>query len=75
MTHPGQGLPDRAARRRFLKFSAAGFAAVALPDLARAQLATQPPPKHAAIDELKTAGAAILHLHARDPANGRPSPR
>jgi hypothetical protein len=65
MTHPGQGLPLRAARRRFLKFSAAGFAAVALPGLARAQLATQPPPKRAAIDEFSVTAPVSIEVNAR----------
>jgi hypothetical protein len=65
MTHPGQGLPLRAARRRFLKLSAAGLAAAALPRLARAQLATQPPPKRAATDEFSVTAPVSIEVNAR----------
>ena len=65
MTHPRQGLPHRAARRRFLKFGAAGLAAAALPSFARAQLATQPPPKRAAIDEFSVTTPVSIEVNAR----------
>jgi len=48
-----------AVRRRVLGLTAAGFAATALPDIARAQLATQPPPKSAKIDEFSVTRAGL----------------
>jgi hypothetical protein len=65
MTHRGQGVPRRPARRRFLRLSAAGFAAAALPSLARAQLATQPPPKQGATDEFSVTAPVSIEVNAR----------
>jgi hypothetical protein len=65
MTHRGQGLPHAASRRRFLKLGAAGFAAAALPRIARAQLATEPPPKLAAIDAFSVTAPVSIEVNAR----------
>jgi hypothetical protein len=53
------------SRRRVLELGAAGFAAAALPDVARAQLATQPPPKSAKIDEFSGAAPVSIEVNAR----------
>src|SRR5712671_3497973 len=65
MTHRGQGVPRRPARRRFLRLGVAGFAAAALPSLARAQLATQPPPKQGATDEFSVTAPVSIEVNAR----------
>jgi hypothetical protein len=65
MTHRGQGLPDPASRRRFLKLGAAGLAASALPSLARAQFATQPSPKQRATDEFSVTAPVSIEVNAR----------
>jgi hypothetical protein len=57
--------PLHFSRRRVVKLAAAGFAAVALPDIARAQLATQPPPKHAAVDEFSVTAPVSIEVNAR----------
>jgi hypothetical protein len=64
MTHRRQGSPYPASRRRFLKFGAAGFAATALPGLARAQFATQPP-KQGATDEFSVTAPVSIEVNAR----------
>jgi hypothetical protein len=53
------------SRRRFLKSSAAGLSAIAMPGVARAQLATQPPPKRAAPDEYTVTAPAAIEVNAR----------
>src|ERR1700704_2367166 len=53
------------SRRRFLEFTAAGLASLALPDIARAQLATQAPPKHVAPDEFSVAAPVSIEVNAR----------
>ena len=54
------------SRRRFLKLIvAAGSAATALPNIARAQLATQPPPKRAALDEFSVTAPVSIEVNAR----------
>jgi hypothetical protein len=65
-THP--------SRRRFVEFTAAGLSAMAIPGLARAQLATDPPPKPAAFGEFSAAGPVSIEVNARpiaafDPAD------
>src|SRR5258708_30289316 len=52
-------------RRRFVKFTAAGLSAIAMPGSARAQLATQPPPKRAAPDEFSVTAPVTIEVHAR----------
>src|SRR5258708_17532946 len=53
------------SRRRFLKSTAAGLSAIAMPDLARAQLATQPPPKHVTPDEFSVTAPVSIEVNAR----------
>lgn len=54
------------SRRRFLNFTAAGLSAVAMPDIARGQLATQAPPrKPIAPDELSVAAPVSIEVNAR----------
>jgi hypothetical protein len=53
------------SRRRFLKSSAAGLSAIALPDLARAQLATEVPPKPVLPDEFSVAAPVSIEVNAR----------
>jgi hypothetical protein len=53
------------SRRCFLKSSAAGLSAIAMPGVARAQLATQPPPKRAAPDEYTVTAPAAIEVNAR----------
>jgi hypothetical protein len=55
----------RVSRRRFLKFTAAGLSAAAIPDIAQAQLATQPPPKSSAPDEYSVAAPVSIEVKAR----------
>ena len=55
----------RVSRRRFLKFTAAGLSAAAMPDIAQAQLATQPPPKSSAPDEYSVAAPVSIEVKAR----------
>src|SRR6266403_653038 len=57
--------PSHLTRRRVLKFTAAGLSAIALPGSARAQLATQPPPKRAAPDEFSVAAPVTIEVNAR----------
>jgi hypothetical protein len=65
MTHRGQGLPGPASRRGVLKLGAAGLAATVWPRFARAQLATQPPPKQDAIDEHAVTAPVSIEVNAR----------
>jgi len=54
------------SRRRFLKLIvAAGSAATALSNIARAQLATQPPSKRAALDEFSVTAPVSIEVNAR----------
>jgi len=55
----------RVSRRRFLKFTAAGLSAAAMPDIAQAQLATQPPPKSSAPDEYSVTAPVSIEVKAR----------
>src|SRR6266849_7198933 len=57
--------PPHLTRRRFLNFSAAGLSLVALPGIARAQLATQAPPKRAAPDEFSVTAPVSIEVNAR----------
>jgi hypothetical protein len=66
-------MPPLLNRRRFLS-TAAGVALAAMPEIARAQFATQPPPKQAAPDEFSVDAAVPIEVNARpipsfDPAN------
>jgi hypothetical protein len=53
------------SRRRFLKFTAAGLATTAMPEIAWAQLATQPPPKPPVPDEFSVAAPISIEVDAR----------
>jgi hypothetical protein len=53
------------SRRRFLKSSAAGLSALALPEVARAQLATTTPPKPRAPDEFSVTAPVAIEVNAR----------
>jgi hypothetical protein len=55
----------RLSRRRFLNTSAAGLAAMAIPEVARAQLATEPPPRPVAPDEYSVTAPAAIEVRAR----------
>jgi hypothetical protein len=57
--------PRYLSRRRFLTSTAAGFSTVAFPAIARAQLATQPPPKPLAPDEYAVAAPVSIEVNAR----------
>jgi hypothetical protein len=57
--------PRGFSRRRFLKTTAAGLSTLAFPDIARAQLATQPPPKTAAPDEYSLTTPVSIEVKAR----------
>jgi hypothetical protein len=63
-----------ASRRRFLK-SIAGFSFAALPGIARAQSATQPPPKQPALDEHSVAAPVSIEVKARPIASFDPGDR
>jgi hypothetical protein len=52
-------------RRRLLKSTVAGLSAVAMPGIARAQLATQPPAKRAAPDEFSVTAPTAIEVNAR----------
>jgi hypothetical protein len=52
-------------RRRLLISAAAGFSLAAMPQLARAQLATQPPPKPLAPDPYSVAAPVSIEVNAR----------
>ena len=52
-------------RRRLLNFAAAGLSAIAMPGSARAQLATQAPPKRATPDEFSVAAPVAIEVNAR----------
>lgn len=53
------------SRRRFLKYSAAGFSVSAVPDIVRAQTAVQPPTKQATPDEFSVAAPVSIKVNAR----------
>jgi hypothetical protein len=57
---------EHLTRRRFLKSTAAGLSTIATPDIARAQLATQPPPKHVTPDEFSVTARPIPSFDLRD---------
>jgi hypothetical protein len=57
--------PLHLSRRRVLGFASAGFAAVALPDIARAQFEVPPPAKRAAIDEFSVTAPVSIEVNAR----------
>jgi hypothetical protein len=80
MSHRGDGLPHPeerrpyTSRRRFLTSVAAGFSFAAMPGVARAQLATQPPSKPLPPDEHALAAPVSIEVNARvitsfDPAD------
>ena len=52
-------------RRRLLKSTAVGLSVVAMPGIARAQPATQPPPKRAAPDEFSVTAPTAIEVNAR----------
>ncbi|QDW41583.1 twin-arginine translocation pathway signal [Bradyrhizobium sp. KBS0727] len=56
---------DLVSRRRFLKYSAAGLSVSAVPGLARAQTAVQPPPKPATPDEFSLTAPVSIEVNAR----------
>ena len=56
---------DLVSRRRFLKYSAAGLSVSAVPGLARAQTAVQPPPKQATPDEFSVTTPVSIEVNAR----------
>lgn len=53
------------SRRRFLQFTAAGLSSLAIPAIARAQLATQPPPKPVVPDEYSVTAPVSIEVNAR----------
>lgn len=53
------------SRRRFLQSTAAGLSTLAIPAIARAQLATQPPPKPVSADEHSVAAPVSIEVNAR----------
>src|ERR1700737_823135 len=53
------------SRRRFLKSTAAGLSTIAMPDMARAQLATQAPPKQITADEFSVTAPVSIEVNAR----------
>ena len=53
------------SRRRLLTATAAGFVGLALPELARAQTAVQPPPKRAKTDEFTVTEPVSIEVNAR----------
>jgi hypothetical protein len=55
----------RLSRRRFLQSTAAGLSTIAMPQFARAQLATRPPPKQATADEFSVAAPVSIEVNAR----------
>jgi hypothetical protein len=63
------------SRRRFLKSTAAGFSAVAISDIASAQLATQPPAEPVAPDEFSVAAPVSIEVNARPIAAFEPGDR
>ncbi|HYS84415.1 MAG TPA: hypothetical protein VEN78_05365, partial [Bradyrhizobium sp.] len=60
-----RGEPPHFSRRRFLKSTAAGLLSAAMPQIARGQLATQPPPKQPSPDEFPIAAPVSIEVNAR----------
>jgi hypothetical protein len=58
-------MDESIGRRRFINSTAAGLATIAMPDLARAQRATRPPPKQVAPDEFPLAAPVSIEVKAR----------
>src|ERR1700716_1286832 len=56
---------EHLTRRRFLKSTAAALSAIAMSDVARAQLATQPPPKHVPPDDFSVPAPVSIEVNAR----------
>jgi hypothetical protein len=56
---------EHLTRRRVLDFTAAGLSFAAMPGIARAQLATQAPPKRAARDEFSVTAPVSIEVNAR----------
>src|SRR3984893_13893165 len=57
------------SRRRSLTSTAAGLSGLALPAIARAQLATQPPPKPVGADKYSVAAPVSIEVNARPVAS------
>jgi hypothetical protein len=57
--------PPYLSRRRLLGSTVAGFSAIAMSDIARAQLATQPPAKPIAPEELSVTAPVSIEVNAR----------
>jgi hypothetical protein len=57
--------PPHLTRRRFLKSTVAGLSTLALLEIARAQLATQPPPRPIPPDQLSVAAPVSIEVKAR----------
>src|SRR6266852_1973912 len=66
---PSGQTPDQmgspVSRRRFLNFTAAGLSALAMPDIALAQTAVQPPPKAPKPDEFSVTAPVSIEVNAR----------
>ena len=56
---------ETVSRRRFLRSTAAGLSAIAMPGIARAQPATQPPQKPIPHDEFSVAAPVPIEVNAR----------
>src|SRR5258705_10032162 len=56
---------EHLSRRRVLKFTAAGLSAIAMPGVARAQPATQAPPKRTLPDEFTVTAPVSIEVSAR----------
>jgi hypothetical protein len=67
-------MPSDISRRRLLR-SAAGLSVIALPGMARAQHATQPPPKPLPPDEFSVAAPVSIEVNARPIRSFDPSDR
>jgi hypothetical protein len=68
-------MPTPLNRRRLLKSTAAGLAAAAMPNMARAQSATEPPPKPLPPDEFEVAAPVSIEVNARPIVSFDPSDR
>jgi hypothetical protein len=62
---PPHVTPRDVSRRRFLKSAAAGLATTAMPEIAWAQLATEPPPKPLVPNEFSVAEPISIEVNAR----------